>query len=58
MRSSSRGRHLRDAAALCLAVLDVPGDRLVCELDAGHIDQGVKHKAGCTRWGSVTRPQG
>lgn len=44
---------LRDVATICLAVLRMPpgADNLVCELDAGHLDQGQKHKSGCTRWG-------
>lgn len=44
-------RHLRDAATICEAVLDAPGHPLRCELDAGHLEQGVKHKSGCSRWG-------
>lgn len=45
---------LRDAATLCLDVLRMPPgtDDLVCELGAGHFDQGQKHKGGCTRWGA------
>lgn len=49
----SRGRrgHLRDAALVCTEVLAVPGSTLRCELDAGHLEKGEKHKSGCTRWG-------
>lgn len=50
----NRYRHLRDAAAICAAVLPMPGGDLRCELDAGHLAQGDKHKNGCTRWGTPT----
>lgn len=55
---SRRGRpmHLRDAATLCLAVLPVKPDGLVCELPAGHLDAGQKHKSGCTSWGRPRTP--
>lgn len=46
---------LRDVATLCLDPFPVPGGPLVCELDKGHLEQGVRHKSGCTRWG---RPMG
>lgn len=46
-------RHLRDAATVCPAVINVPGEgNLHCELDVGH--EG-KHAHECMRWGS-TRP--
>jgi len=59
-QAPGRRQHLRDAALICTAVLDVPGTPLRCELDAGHLDQGMKHKNGCTRWGQPTggRPGG
>ena len=54
MRSSRPGRPvLRDAAALCLAVFELPASALLCELDKGHLEQGEQHKSGCTRWGRV-----
>ncbi len=55
IRTRRPGRpNLRDAATLCRDVLDVPGHPLVCELDAGHLELGVKHKSGCTLWGTPT----
>ncbi len=48
---------LRDTAKMCLDVLPVPNHPLVCELDAGHLELGEKHKAGCTRWGTPTGPK-
>jgi hypothetical protein len=55
--SALRRRHLRDAATICDAVLYVvPTLSLRCELDAGHLDHGVKHKSGCTHWGTPIKP--
>lgn len=52
-------RHLRDAATICDAVLAiVPTLTLRCELDAGHLEQGIKHKSGCTRWGYAVSTSG
>lgn len=50
-----RKPYLRDVATLCLAVLNVPGEALVCELPSGH--EG-KHECGCTRWGRPQTPPG
>ena len=45
--------HLRDAATLCPAEINIPGEgNLRCELDADH---DGKHAHACMRWGS-TRP--
>jgi hypothetical protein len=46
-----RKPYLRDAATICTAVLNVPGDPMRCELDAGH---DGKHKSGCTKWATRT----
>ncbi|WP_285475281.1 hypothetical protein [Actinoplanes sp. NBRC 101535] len=46
----TRRRHLRDAATICTAVLTVPGTPMRCQLDAGHLDRGEKHRHGPTRW--------
>lgn len=56
MAERGRLRHLRDAATICDAVLDMPGWPMRCELDAGHLAQGVKHKHGCTHWGTPEVP--
>ncbi len=46
-------RHLRDAATLCPATINVPGEgALHCERDTGH---DGKHAHHCMRWGS-TKP--
>ena len=58
MRSPVRRRHLRDAATICTETITLSNGQVLnrCELDAGHLEQGEKHKAGCSRWGKPKLP--
>jgi hypothetical protein len=53
-------RHLRDVATICTATITLSNGQVLnrCELDAGHLEQGEKHRDGCTRWGAPVQVGG